>query len=304
MKGTIINCVEELVIQKQRAQLQRFDTKSGQFIPFMDGISVGQTDFSYDGKWVCYIRYPDNTLWRSRLDGSEKLQLTNPPMVADMPRFSPDATRIAFLAIIPSQPAKVFVVSSNGGTPEELLPSDKHWQDNPGWSSDGKTLLLQQYPESGIGPGTSASDYFIQQVDVQTRKGSELPGSRGLYGPRWSPDGRYISAFSADGTKVMLFEVSTGKWSLLTTGNALQYPNWNRDSQYLQFEDTGSDPPELDRVAISSKKKERIVPLKDVPRVLLYNSNQPWNGVAPDNSPLIMRDVSSSQAYSIDLELP
>jgi len=289
---------------EQHAQLQRFDAKSGQFIPFLDGISAGQTDFSSDGKWVCYIRYPDNTLWRRHLDGSEKLQLTNSTMAADMPRFSPDATSIAFLAFTPGQPQVTFVVSINGGTPEELLPGDKHSQDDPGWSPDGKTVLLQEYPEGGIGPGSSPSDYFIQQVNVQTRKGSELPGSTGLFAPRWSPDGRYISAFSADVTKVMLFEVSTGKWSLLATGSSLQYPNWSRDSKYLQFEDTGSDGPELDRVAIASKKKERIVLLKDVARVLLYNSNQPWNGIAPDNSPLIMRDVSSTQAYSIELELP
>jgi serine/threonine protein kinase/Tol biopolymer transport system component len=289
---------------EQRGQLQRFDNKSGQFIPFMDGISAGQTDFSSDGKWVCYIRYPDNTLWRSHLDGSEKLQLTNPPLAADMPRFSPDATRIAFLAIIRGQPAKVFTISINGGTPEELLPGDRHGQDDPSWSPDGKTLLLQQYPEGGIGPGSNPSDYSILKVDVQTRSVSKLPGGDGLFGPRWSPDGRYISAFSVDDTKVMLFEVATGKWSLLTTGKALQYPNWSRDSKYLQFEDTGSDPPELDRVAIAGKKKERLILLKDVPRVSLYNSTQPWNGIAPDNSPLIMRDVSSTQAYSIDLELP
>jgi len=288
---------------EQRGQLQRFDNKSGQFIPFMDGISAGQTDFSSDGKWVCYIRYPDNTLWRSRLDGSEKLQLTNPPMVADVPRFSPDATHIAFLAITLGQPNKVFVVSINGGTPEELLPGDKHAQDDPGWSPDGKTLLLQQYPEV-IGPGSSPSDYSIQKVDVQTHSVSKLPGSDGLFAPRWSPDGRYISAFSVDSTKVMLFEVATGKWSLLTTGNSLQYPNWSRDSKYLQFEDTGSDPPELDRVAIAGKKKERIVVLKDVSRVPVDASGQPWNGIAPAGFPLIMRDVSSTQVYSIDLELP
>jgi serine/threonine protein kinase len=289
---------------EQRAQLQRFDAKSVQFVPFMDGISAGQTDFSSDGKWVCYVHYPDNTLWRSHPDGSEKLQLTSTPMVADVPKFSPDAARVAFIGYTPGQPMKVFIVSANGGAAEELLPGDKHGEDDPGWSPDGKTLLLQQYPEGGIGPGSSPSDYSILKVDVQTRSVSELPGSTGLFGPRWSPDGRYISAFSADGAKVMLFEASTGKWSLLTTGNSLQYPNWSRDSKYLQFEDTASVPPELDRVAIASKKKERIVLLKDVPRVLLYNSSQPWNGIAPDNSPLIMRDVSSSQAYSIELELP
>ena len=35
--------------------------------------------FSSDGKWVAYASYPDYTLWRSRTDGTDRLQLTDPP---------------------------------------------------------------------------------------------------------------------------------------------------------------------------------------------------------------------------------
>jgi hypothetical protein len=45
-------------------------------------------------------------------------------------------------------------------------------------------------------------------------------------------------------------------------------------------------------------KKERVVPLKGVPRVLMSDSGKPWNGVAPDGSPLIMSDVGSREIYS------
>ena len=90
----------------------------------------------------------------------------------------------------------------------------------------------------------------------------------------------------------------------LTDGKDLQYPNWTPDSKYLQFENQGDDGPELDRVVIASGKKERIVSLKNIPRVPLYDSGVAWNGVANDGSPLIMRDIGNRQAYSIDLQLP
>jgi hypothetical protein len=51
-------------------------------------------------------------------------------------------------------------------------------------------------------------------------------------------------------------------------------------------------------------KKERLVALKGVPRVLISDSGNPWNGVAPDGSPLIMSDVGSREIYSLELQLP
>ena len=131
-----------------------------------------------------------------------------------------------------------------------------------------------------------------------------LAGSEGTLGPRWSPDGRYISTFSADTKKAMLLDVSTGKWSELASGRVLQYPNWSADSKYAYFEDLGEDGPEIDRVAVASHKKERVVALKGIARVFMQDSSAPWNGVAPDGSPLIMRDVSSRELYSLELQLP
>ncbi len=102
----------------------------------------------------------------------------------------------------------------------------------------------------------------------------------------------------------MLLEVSTGKWSELATGSVLQYPNWSADSKYSYFEDLGPDGPEIDRVSIATRKKERIVVLKGIARVPMPESGVPWNGVAPDGSPLIMRDVGTREIYALELQLP
>ncbi len=65
---------------KQRGELVRYDMKSHQFEPFLSGISATDPTFSRDGKWVAYVSYPDHNLWRSRSDGSERRQLTYPPI--------------------------------------------------------------------------------------------------------------------------------------------------------------------------------------------------------------------------------
>ena len=290
-----------VVGEQQRAQLQRFDSKSQQFIPFFDGISGGEIEFSRDRKWVAYISYPDSLLWRSRSDGSDKLQLASAPTTAALPRWSPDGKQIVYLCILPSKTPQVCMVSRDGGAVEQVQLPASSFPDDPQWSPDGKSLLIAMYP-----PGISGKpqDFSVAQYDLQTRKFTTLPGSESMLGPRWSPDGRYISLFSADTKLEVLLEVSSGKKTELATGNVLAYPNWSPDGNYDYFEDMGADGPEIDRVSIATRKKERVVLLKSISRVNMPDSNAPWNGVAPDGSPLIMRDVGSRELYSLELQLP
>lgn len=124
-----------------------------------------------------------------------------------------------------------------------------------------------------------------------------------MFAPRCSPDGRFLSSFTADSHKLMLLDLKAGQWSELSTGRILNYPNWSRDGKFVYFEDIGDGGPEIARVSITDRKREHVVALKNVPRVNLQ-SNQPWNGLAPDNSPVIMRDVGSREVYSLELQLP
>src|SRR5438876_10915633 len=56
-----------------RAEMARYDAKSGAFLPFVAGSAASQVDFSRDGKWAAYVTYTDGTLWRRTLDGSQRL---------------------------------------------------------------------------------------------------------------------------------------------------------------------------------------------------------------------------------------
>jgi dipeptidyl aminopeptidase/acylaminoacyl peptidase len=139
-----------VVGEQARAELERYETRSGQFTPFLSGISAGELDFSRDAQFVAYVTYPEGTLWRSRADGSERRQLTYSPLIASLPRWSPDGKRIAFAAATAaSSLLKLLVISADGGTPQELLPDESGNVDDPNWAPDGNSLIFSRSPVWG-----------------------------------------------------------------------------------------------------------------------------------------------------------
>jgi Tol biopolymer transport system component len=92
------------------------DMKSHEFVPFLAGISATAPTFSRDGKWVAYLSYPHHSVWRSRSDGTERLQVTFPPMDARFPVISPDGTKVAFH----TSKNELFVIDMQGGQPQKV----------------------------------------------------------------------------------------------------------------------------------------------------------------------------------------
>jgi len=280
-----------------RGELVRYDARYHQFVPFLSGISAGELDFSRDGKWVTYVSYPDNSLWRSRVDGSDMLQLTYPPILADLPRWSPDGAQIAFVDTEAGRPLKILLVSSQGGMPQELLP-ETHNQVDPAWSPDGKRLAFGRIGEVG-----STEKLAIQVVDISTHQVSIVPGSENLFSPRWSPDGRHLAALPEDSKRLILFDFKTGKWSdWVNETGAIGFPNWSRDGKYVYY-DTFTEHPTFRRIKVGETHSEFLVSLNDLRRYSLTFVG-PWNGVAPDGSGLFVRDLSTDEIYAFDLELP
>jgi Tol biopolymer transport system component/DNA-binding winged helix-turn-helix (wHTH) protein len=281
-----------------RGELVRYDAKSHQFAPFLSGISAGELDFSRDGRWVTYVSYPEYTLWRSRTDGSERLQLTYPPVSAGLPRWSPDGTQIAYVDTQLGRPWKAFLISAQGGSPKEVL-AENHTQVDPSWSPDGKELALGRTQETG-----QTEPLLIQIVNLATRQASTIPGSENLYSPRWSPDGQYLAALSQDSTKLLLFNFKTQKWSdWITEPGAFGFPNWSPDGHYVYYDIAFSDHPTFQRIQVGQTRSELLVDLKALTR-FKSRAAGPWSNVAPDSSALFVRDLSTDEIYALDLELP
>src|SRR5262249_25921956 len=130
------------IATQTRGQLVRYDAHLGQFLPLLSGISADGVDFSADGQWVTYVSVPDRILWRSKADGSERRQLTLPGMDVNLPRWSPDGNRIAFLGqSAVGKPFKIYLISREGGTPEQVIPGNEN-EGEPSWSPDGHSIAF------------------------------------------------------------------------------------------------------------------------------------------------------------------
>lgn len=274
----------------RRGELTRYESQSGQFSPYLGGISAEFLDFSKDGQWVTYVSFPTGTLWRSRVDGSERLQMTSTGYVL-MPRWSPDGKRILFYNMPDGKPSRMYEVSAEGGSPRLLLPEDSSPQVDPSLSPDVKKLVF-----SGAG-GDPAST--IRILDLTTRQVSNLAGSQGLFSPRWSPDGRYLAALAVDTNSLHLFDFQTEKWTELVKGTAGGFPNWSKNGQYLYvFGDNGAS---VIRVRISDRSVERVADLKAFAPAGLVGRSL---ALAPDDSLLLLRDAGTQDVYALDWKAP
>ena len=278
---------------QNRGELVRYDAQRRAFVPFLSGIWATDLRFSRDGQWVAYVSYPEGTLWRSRVDGSDRLQLTNPPVFAALPRWSPDGTQIAFMDMQAGRPWKIWLISAQGGAAQEMLAENLP-QVDPGWSPDGKQMVFGRY---------ITNEQSIQLLDLDSKKMSIIPGSQGLYSPRWSPDGRYIAALTTVQTKIVIFDFKSQTWSDWVSGHRFAYPTWSRDGKYLYFETWVTDTPGYYRVQLGQTRGELVVDLKDLHQ-FSTDSLGVWSGITPDGSPLFVRDTSTDEIYALDLELP
>jgi serine/threonine protein kinase/Tol biopolymer transport system component len=275
-----------------RGELTRYDSATSQFLPFLAAISAEYAAFSKDGQWVTYVTYPEGTLWRSKVDGGERMQLTYPPMYPMLPRWSPDGKTIMFFEFERAGKAsRIYEISTEGGTPRELIPSDSEHQVDPNWSPDGHKVVFAGNP--------SQSNSEIKVFEVATGKISSLPSSQGMFSPRWSPDGRYIGALSADSSRLMVFDNQTGKWFELAQGS-FGWLNWSHDGQALYFLDQSGKGAVL-RVRIDGHKTEQVLALDSFKTTGRYSGSL---ALMPDDSPLLLREAGTQDVYALDWEMP
>jgi DNA-binding winged helix-turn-helix (wHTH) protein/Tol biopolymer transport system component len=279
-----------LIGQQLRGELERYDHRTGEFLPWLGGISASFVDFSRDGQWVAYVAYPEGTLWRSHVDGSERLQLTVAPMIAGVPKWSPDGSKILFYGIDGSKPQRVYIVPANGGA-SQPASSGAGAEMQPNWSPDGASIMYSDFPFFSSG----SEKVTIHLLNLTTQKAEMLPGSVGFFAPGWSPDGRYVAALASSGQRIMLFDFKTGAWSELAKGSGLL--RWSRDSQYLYYLRYGPDSAVM-RVRVVDSLAEEVASLKGIRQAGRLAGLD--FSVTPDGAPLILRDIGTQEIYSLD----
>jgi len=240
------------------------------------------------------VSYPEGILWKANKDGSNPLQLSDPSMEACLPRWSPDGTQIVFTDISSFSSLDrltSYIVSSEGGSPRKLLPED-HDSDLAGnWSPDGHKVVILSISVDGKS--------IIRILDLDSRQITTVPGSEGLTGPRWSPDGRYLVAppFTNFPETLKIFDFSTQQWSVLPQ-RLVDSPEWSKDSQFIYFRRVTGDPGVF-RIRVREGTAEKIADLKD------WHDAGWWGrymGLDPTDAPLLLRDIGSSDISALTLD--
>jgi Tol biopolymer transport system component len=277
---------------QQRGELMRYDRLRRRFVPYLRGISAEQVSYSRDGRWLAYVTFPENELWRCRIDGAACQQLTMMPFNVFGPRWSPDGKTIAFSGHEPNKPWNIYLVPADGGPTEHVFPENRA-QCDPDWSPDGRFLVFGD-------PMPSTANRSLELLDLESRRLATVPGSKGLFSPRWSPDGRHIVAVTMDIMEFRLFDIARRKWrALVSEYGVVAWPCWSHDGSAVYFlRGFGGG---IYRVDAASRKVTQVA---DSGGMRLKGRFDSFFGITSDDTPLILRDATAAEIHVCDWQTP
>jgi serine/threonine protein kinase/Tol biopolymer transport system component len=274
---------------QDRRELLRFDSQSGQLTPLLKGLSATQLEYSKDGRWAAWVSVPDSSLWVGDPEGNQRRQLTSPPLKAQAPHWSPDGRQIAFFGGPPGQPTRLYVAPVESGPVVQVSHGEggalgDAWLT---WSPDGTSLVF-----GSMLPAAKESRPLIV-VDLATGSTSTLPGSEGLWAPRWSPDGQLVAAFAAESMALRLFDPKSREQTMVTTLKG-GWPGWSRDGRFLYFQEAAT-PRVWKRLRAGDRKVEELIALKNLPV-----ATDGWFAPGLDDSLMTSRAIGTDAIYALD----
>ncbi len=136
-------------------------------------------------------------------------------------------------------------------------------------------------------------------MDVATKAVRKLPGSDGLFSPRWSANGKFIAALSIDQKRLLLFDVADED---MAGGGAAEHCGSVRGRTMTQ-RFTSMISPQADqpiyKVTVATGKIERVADLHDLRLANVVDYR--FAGLAPGDVPLVSARMSTANIYAAEL---
>jgi Tol biopolymer transport system component/DNA-binding winged helix-turn-helix (wHTH) protein len=276
-----------------RSDLQHLDA-AGQLVPEKGFLSSAvRVDYTRNGQWVAWTD-SNGQLWRARTDGDEKIQLTPDSMAVFLAHWAPDGKHLALMAREPGKAWQIYIVGAEGEDLHPLLRESRNAAD-PSWAADGKSLVFGRVNDY---MGKENAERTLHILHMDSKQIDEVPGSNGLFSPRWSPDGHWIAALTLDQRQVRLFNVASRTWTTLPVPSGAD-PVWSSDSRFLYIHASLDPAQPIDRVSIPDGKVTELVRLAD------SRENDAvdfvFGGLTQQNEPLIRARVFTGNVFSMDL---
>ena len=205
--------------------------------------------------------------------------------------MSPDGGQVTFHT--PHQ--EIFIVDASSGDLRKVAEQSLYAT----WSPDGRSLAVAKI--STMASDTGIFTFQTQTIDLKTGRQETVPESEGKIGGFWLSPMRLVTGY-LDSTGFSLFAFSTRKWTEFAKGS---YPTWllSSNRQYLYCTTGGPESAKVVRIRISDGHVQTIASLEGIRRAE-DGLEQPGIRLAPDDSPIITRDIGTQEIYALDLRWP
>lgn len=177
-------------------------------------------------------------IWTMAADGTDLRQLTADPEPDYLPAWSPDGNSIVFTSwrrdsADTSRAPRLYVMRADGTGAKRLAIPELGASAGATWSPDGRRLV---YSRRLAGEG---ADLFVAEHDGSNERRLTRDGDAGVFmgTPVFSPDGRHIACYSADGSRSSLVLMKTdgsARRTVVAEGSNW-YPRWSPDGRWLVY---------------------------------------------------------------------
>jgi Tol biopolymer transport system component/DNA-binding winged helix-turn-helix (wHTH) protein len=266
--------------------------------PYLSELGAIDVVFSPDGESVLFSS--ENSLWRSRKNGSERIRLLDNLNSSPVyfPRWSPDSKKILFEGKKKPDAGPLYILTAQGGTPQSILAPEQR-ASSPDWGPDGQRIVFSELEQNADRSGSQPALHFH---DLRSGQSIRISGSEGLDVVRWSPDGRFLAALTENQSVLKLYDLRKKQWTEIAGGKLIATPVWAADSRHFFAQDLLEPGEPVYRFLTAHPVKERFYSFEDLLQTGVIRCG--FAGFASDGSMVVRLSRGGGNLYRIQLELP
>jgi Tol biopolymer transport system component len=200
--------------------------------------------FSIRPPTITYLAFPGgkSEIWITDKEGTSPHRLFEfATSIFDFDA-SPNGEFIVFSAFNAQKGLDLWMVDRKGESPAKLLDCGTGRCSTPSISPDSaRVAYTRQAP--GLTPSDAPGAPRIYMIDLQNKQDRPLFEDSQLlgYGPRWSPNGKWISSYDSLQDVIRVVSLETGKQVLLPSVIGT-YLSWSPDNNRLAFTNVEKTP--------------------------------------------------------------